>query len=120
MPAEPTALWPAELDAMIAAPDYHDVMLENESVRVIRTRIAPGQRTPVHTHQWSGVLHIISWSHFVRYDDIGVVLLDSRTVESLKVPPQILWAAPLPPHYVENVGGQELNIISVELKNAAT
>jgi quercetin dioxygenase-like cupin family protein len=42
------------LDAMSAAPHHHEVLLENETVRVLDTRLAPGERTPVHTHQWPG------------------------------------------------------------------
>jgi len=71
----------------------------------------------VHTHRWPGVLYFLSWSDFVRYDDKGNVLLDSRTVDALKVPPTVLWSAPLPPHSLENVGGAELHVISVELKD---
>jgi hypothetical protein len=32
MPNEPT--WPTDLDALIAAPGYHSLLMENESVRV--------------------------------------------------------------------------------------
>jgi quercetin dioxygenase-like cupin family protein len=39
-------------DAIASAPDHHKVLLENESVRVLETRIAPGERTPVHAHHW--------------------------------------------------------------------
>jgi len=41
--------WPDSLDALIAAPDHHSLLFENEHVRVIRTRIFPGQIVPVHT-----------------------------------------------------------------------
>ena len=108
---------PDSLDALVAAPGHHRVLLENDRVRVLDTRIAPGQRTPVHTHRWPSVLYVLSWSHFIRYDDVGNVLLDSRTVESLQSPPAILWSAPLPPHSAENVGEADLHVISVELKD---
>ncbi|MFL5734296.1 MAG: hypothetical protein ACJ78Q_14005 [Chloroflexia bacterium] len=58
----------------------------------------------------------MSWSDFVRYDDKGEVMVDSRTVDALKVPPKALWSEPLAPHSLENVGDKELHIISVELK----
>ena len=35
------------LDAMAAAPDHHAILLENDQVRVLDTRLAPGERTPV-------------------------------------------------------------------------
>jgi len=111
--------WPDSLDALAAAPDHHTVVLENERVRVLDTLIRAGDRTPVHTHRWPGVLYILSWSDFVRYDDKGEVLLDSRKVDALKVPPTVLWSAPLPPHSLENTGGSDLHVITVELKDTA-
>lgn len=33
--------WPADLDALVAAPNHHRVLLENARVRVLDTRIAP-------------------------------------------------------------------------------
>jgi hypothetical protein len=104
------------LDAMTAAPHHHDVMLENDRVRVLDTRLGPGERTPVHTHRWPAVLYVLSWSNFVRYDPEGKVLVDSRSMER---PPAIgaaMWSAPLPPHYVHNVGDADLHVIAVELK----
>jgi hypothetical protein len=106
------------LDAMLAAPDHHDVLLENEHVRVLDTRLGPGERTPVHAHRWPGSLYVMRWSDFVRRDAAGKVLVDSRTWASRPAPGEALWSAPLPPHWVENVGEDELHIIAVELKHA--
>ena len=105
-----------KIDALIAAPDHHSVMLENDKVRVLDTCIRPGDKTAIHTHRWPAALYILSWSDFVRYDDKGEVLLDSRNVEALRIPPKVLWSEPLPPHYVVNVGDKDLHVISVELK----
>ena len=110
--------WLDSLDALTAAPDYHRVILENERVRVLDTSIRAGERTPVHTHRWPAVLYVLSWSDFVRYDDKGNVLLDSRTVDALKVPPTVLWSAPLPPHSLLNIGTADLHVISIELKES--
>jgi hypothetical protein len=68
------------LDARAVAPAEHVLLLENEHVRVLDARVAPGARTPVHAHEWPGVLYVISTSDFVRYDPEGNVLLDSRTL----------------------------------------
>jgi hypothetical protein len=113
------AQWPAELDALVAAPAHHTLLFENERVRVLDTHIAPGDRTPIHTHRWPGVLYILSWTTFVRYDAQGGVLLDSRTVPALQAPPPAIWSAPLPPHALENIGATELHLIAVELKEQA-
>lgn len=111
--------WAPELDALIAAPDHHRLLLENDQVRVLETLIPPGERTAVHTHRWAGVLHIKSWSVFIRYDASGQVLLDSRLLDSTRNPPprMVSWSAVLPPHSFENVGSTPFHVISVELKN---
>lgn len=92
------------------------MLFENERVRVLDTNIAPGDRTPVHTHRWPATLYILSWSQFTRYAPDGSVLLESRNVPALAAPPPVLWSAPLPPHALENVGGADLHVISVEVK----
>jgi hypothetical protein len=111
--------WPDFLDALVAAPNHHRLLFENDRVRVINTHIPRGERTPLHTHRWPGVLYILSWSHFVRYDDNDQVLVDSRIVEAFKQPPTVMWSLSLPPHSLENVGEAELNIIGIELKENA-
>ena len=104
------------LDALVAAPDHHRVILENESVRVLDTSIPPGDTTPLHTHAWPSVLHILSWSSFVRRDEKGKVLLDSRTMPELSTSPGTIWSGPLGPHTLENVGTTTLHVIAIEIK----
>lgn len=111
--------WPPALDALVAAPEHHTLLLENAQVRVLDTRIPPGARTAVHTHQWPAVLHVIQWSAFVRRDAEGKVLVDSRERPELATSPGTLWSPPLPPHSLENVGGNDLHVISVEVKSPA-
>ena len=36
---------------MTAAPNHHEILKENEQVRVLDTRLGPGERTAVHTHR---------------------------------------------------------------------
>jgi quercetin dioxygenase-like cupin family protein len=111
---EPTGMHP--LDAMAAAPDHHETILENASVRVLDTRLAPGERTPVHAHIWPSALYVLSWSDFVRRDAEGKVLVDSREWAKRPEAGEALWGEPLVPHSVENVGVGELRIIAVEVK----
>jgi hypothetical protein len=67
--------WPDSLDALSAAPRRHTLLLEKEHVRVLETRIPPGDRAPVHTHRWPSVLYVFSWSDFPRRDEAGTLLL---------------------------------------------
>lgn len=111
--------WPDSLDAMVAAGDYHTVLLENEHVRVLRTRIPPGQTVPVHTHCWPSVQLIVSWSNLVRRDHLGNVILDMRTLSESPKLNTPLWHPALPPHSVENVGEAEIHALQIEIKSAS-
>lgn len=105
------------LDAMTAAPGHHGVLFENDRVRVLDTRLSPGDRTPVHAHEWPAALYVLSWSDFVRCDPEDNVLFDSRgSGTPPPAPGTALWLAPLEPHYVRNVGVKDLHIIAVEVK----
>ena len=105
------------LDAMAVAPDHHDVLIENDKVRVLDTRLRPGERTPIHVHEWPAALYVLSWSDFIRYDPDGAVLVESRlAMPTPPAPGEAIWAAPLPAHYVHNVGDRDLHIIAVEVK----
>lgn len=105
-----------DLDALIAAPAQHTLVFENDTVRVLDTKIAPGERTPVHTHRWPAVHHVISWSPFIRRDHAGALLVDSEAAGVSAEPGAVLWGEPLAAHSLENVGGTLLHIVSVEIK----
>jgi hypothetical protein len=110
--------WPDSLDALIAAPKNHTLLFENERVRVLQTRILPGETVPVHTHRWPSVLFIITWSDFVRRDPLGNVTVDTRQTIDTPHPKTPTWMPSLPPHSVENVGNAEINNLQVEIKDA--
>jgi hypothetical protein len=109
--------WPDELDAMASAPGYHRVLFEDDRVRVLDGRVAPGQTVPVHTHRWGGVLYILSGSDFVRRDPDGHVLFDTRLAGGPPVVGSASWGAPLAPHTFENVGSTEFRTLTVEMKD---
>ena len=104
------------LDAVSVSRDHHTVLLENDTVRVLDTRLGPGEQTPVHTHQWPAVFYVLSWSEFIRYDPDGTVLMDSRSAGREPEVGAAFWGVPLVPHYVRNVGNRDLHIIATELK----
>ena len=108
--------WPEQLDALVAAPANHQVLLENERVRVIQTHVPVAATTPVHTHRWASVEYVLSTTEFIRRDDDGNVLLDTRVAHARPGALDVLWSGPRPPHSIENVGGMELRVLMVELK----
>jgi hypothetical protein len=109
--------WPDALDALSAAPEHHRKLLENESVRVLETHIPSGEQTHVHTHRWPNVQYVLATTDFVRRDEQGAVVFDTR-IETDRYPDlgATLWSEPLAPHSIENVGAGELRVLMVELK----
>lgn len=111
--------WPAELDAVIAAAPHHRILLENEHVRVLETRVQPGEITGIHTHQWPATTYFLSRSDCVRRDETGKITLDTRVSGPFPEPGTAVWTPPLRPHSLENVGSDVLHVITVEVKPAA-
>ena len=58
----------------------------------------------------------LSFGHFVRRDDQGAVMVDTREGGTLPEPGSALWTEPLAPHILENVDTAEIHVIGVELK----
>jgi quercetin dioxygenase-like cupin family protein len=109
--------WPSELDAVVAAPLHHVVLFENDSVRVLENRLAPGETVPLHCHCWPASLYVLGWSDIVRRDARGTLLMDSRTLTT-PAKGAILWSPAMAPHTLQNVGQSELWLICVEVKTA--
>jgi hypothetical protein len=100
--------WPESLDALQAAPDHHEVVLE--------ACIAPGDTVPMQTHRWPSMLHVLSSSDFMRRDADGTVVRDSRGGNPVPAGGSVLSGARLAPHSPTNVGTHQLRVIAVEIK----
>lgn len=114
----PRELDNARLDAVVAAPAFHALLLENDAVRVLNTRIEPGQIVPLHTHRWPAAYYVLSVGDFVRRDEHGRVTLDTRATPTGLRPGTAVWSPALGPHTLENVGATTIHVVSVEVKHA--
>jgi mannose-6-phosphate isomerase-like protein (cupin superfamily) len=103
-----------ELDGVIAAPDHHKVIFENDAVRVLETTIRVGDVSPLHTHLRTQVMYVISGSHFIRRDEHGAVMVDTRADPNFTLP-RVLYSTSTPRHTIENAGSDDLVVIGVEL-----
>lgn len=115
-----TTPWPESLDAAVAAPEHHSVLLENDRVRVLDARVEPGDTVPLHTHRWPSVQYVLSFADFVRRDADGELLVDSRGLDMSTETPLVLWSEQIPPHTLENVGDRVIQAIVIELKPASS
>lgn len=111
--------WPPELDAVIAAPENHKILLENDHVRVLEVTLAPGELEPLHHHRWPSALHITEAGHFIDRDGAGNVILDTRQMDGPLPLPLTMWKEAEAPHSVENLSSTEtIRLIRVEMKQA--
>jgi hypothetical protein len=105
-----------DLDGVLAAPDHHRVIFENDVVRVLETVIRAGDVTPLHTHLTPQVMYVVSGSHFIRRDGERAIMFDSHADPAFTLP-RVLYSASTPLHTLENTGSDDLMVIGVELKS---
>ncbi len=108
-----------DLDGVIAAPDHHKVLFENDAVRILETTIRAGDVTPLHTHLRPTAMYVISGSQFVRRDENGQTLLDTAADPNFAMP-RTMFSPGNPVHTLENSGPDDLIVIGVELKSPAS
>ena len=110
------ATWPSELEATVAAPDNHRILLENDRVRVLEVTLGPGEVEPLHFHRWPSVLHILQADQWIDRDADGKVIFDSREVPTIQYPLTI-WKGPEAPHSPVNLSDSvTVRLIRVEVK----
>ena len=104
-----------ELDGVAVAPDHHKVIFENEKVRVLETTISAGEKTPLHTHLRPTLIYVLSGSHFIRRDENGETMRDTR-VEPDAPHAKVHFVESTPKHTIENTDNHDLVVIGVEIK----
>jgi hypothetical protein len=110
------ASWPDALDAVVAAPQNHKVVLENERVRVLEVTVRPGEKEPLHMHRMPSVMYVMAEDNIRDYDAEGKLLYDSRRDKPPGKTPYTVWMEPQAPHFVENLSKKPLRLLRVELK----
>lgn len=107
------------IDAVVAAPASHTVILENDRVRVLQVTIPPGVTEPVHTHEWPSVMQIEAPQPLTY---ITYTQQDSKWIEAKRFdvpmgkPTKAQWMRPEGPHAVQNRGTSEYRALRIELK----
>jgi hypothetical protein len=59
--------WKPELEATVAAPDNHEILFENDEVRVLAVTVEPGQREPLHVHRFASVIYLETSPHMIEH-----------------------------------------------------
>ena len=102
--------WPEKAkDATIVDPDVHQVVFENDHVRVLEARAAHGYKSPMHSHPPLLLVSIGSARVKFTFPDGTKKILDLR-------PGMVLWLDGVE-HSWELLAG-ELHVVGVEVKSA--
>ncbi|MEM9004896.1 MAG: hypothetical protein AAGE59_15405 [Cyanobacteria bacterium P01_F01_bin.86] len=110
-----TNQWEPRLDGVVAAPDAHTVLHENETMRVLRVVLKPGQREPHHTHKWPSIFILLQDAPLRYYDSSDQLKFES---DGSAPPWSTEWMDPEDLHSVENMGDEAIEAIRIELKKA--
>ena len=106
-----TAVAQKSKDSTIVDPDVHQVVLENDYVRVLEARAAPGWKSPMHSHPPLLVVSLGSARLKVRTPEGQTQILDLR-------PGTVVWRDKAIEHSWELLAG-DLHVVAVEVKAAA-
>ncbi len=110
---------PSEYDALVKAPQHHRLVFEDGQVRVLETKVMPGETVPPHTHEWSSLNYVLGFAPFIRRDEHGNVMVDSQAQGIAFSVGEAFRSGPLPIHTLENVGAEPIHILSIEFKPVA-
>lgn len=94
--------WDPELDGVIAAPDSHVVLFEDETCRVLLVELPPGRKEPFHHHARRSNM-IVTNSAPLRYYNEGGATFDIAERDISPDNPYAEDMEPEPLHAVENL-----------------
>ncbi len=105
-----TAVAQKSKDGTIVDPDVHQVVLENEYVRVLEARAAPGWKSPMHTHPPLLLVSLGSARLKFHTPEGQTQIVDFR-------PGSVVWRDKPIEHSWELLAG-DLHVVAVEVKSA--
>src|SRR5579875_2571783 len=94
----PDKWWTPRNDALVAAPQNHKLLFENDQVKVLKVTVPPGVREPLHAHRYPSVLYYISAAHMEEYSP-GRAAVD----RGHKADGSVLFLPVGPPHQMQNL-----------------
>ncbi len=107
-----TAVAQKSKDGTVVDPDVHQVVLENDHIRVLEARAAPGWKSPMHTHPPLLLVSLGSARLKFSTPEGQTQIVDFR-------PGTLLWRDKPIEHSWELLAGN-LHVVAVEVKSAQT
>jgi quercetin dioxygenase-like cupin family protein len=99
-------------DIVKISPDVHQVLFENDVIRVLEVTVKPGDKVPMHTNPENV-------NYIVKPGTLRLIGPDGASVE-LNLSERQVIPAPVGRHAVENIGATEVRTICIELKGSRT
>lgn len=97
-------------DIVKISPDVHQVLFENDAIRVLEVTVKPGARVPMHTNPENV-------NYIVKPGTLRLIEPDGSSVD-LNLSERQVIPAPVGRHAVENIGATEVRTICIELKGS--
>lgn len=122
--------WADSLDAVSAAPKSHQVLFENDKIRILEVTLEPYAFEPMHTHQYPSVMFgagsdtsqydIVYYPY--GYDSVRHVYFARDSIKQHQGGPSNepnsgSFMNPEGPHRVKNLSNTRIDVFRVELKN---
>ena len=99
MPKTNDMEWPPHLDALVAAPANHCLLVEEDTMRVLEVTAEPGERENLHHHRWPSLMVVLARPDYRNFDVDGNEIPPSGGTpaspalpRALRLPPQRLHA----------------------------
>jgi quercetin dioxygenase-like cupin family protein len=98
-------------DPVTIAPDAHNVLLENDHVRVYEFHAGSGVKVPMHSHP----NHVV---YFLTDGNVRFTTPDGKTRDMEAKSGTSVWVDPTT-HAVENIGKEAIKAVLIEMKDMA-
>jgi hypothetical protein len=112
--SDPTG-WDPALDAVAAAPENHQVLYEDDVVRVLSVSVPAGVRERPHHHRWPSVFVVDRLARVRDHDGVTGNEIPLPLPDKLEFPVTLKFP-PQPLHFVENIDDQPFHATRVEFK----
>jgi len=95
-------------DIVAIAPEQHKVIFENDTIRMLKVTVKPGEKVAMHTNPEN--------VNYILKPGILRLINPDGSAQDLELTEGQVIPAPVGTHAVENVGDSEVQTIGVELK----
>lgn len=109
-----------DFDAVAAAPGSHRVLMEDDTIRVLRVEVAPGATEPVHDHRWPSVMYFEQPQPitYIEYDLVNGRLVETQRFDAPATKAtQTVRGKPEGVHAVMNRGTAPFVAVRIEFKD---